>query len=292
MTIEMNAMQVLAPAKINLSLKILRRRSDGFHEIETLITAISLCDEIQIEKQARGIDFRCDDPSVSQGDENLVVRAAKAFFDRTKQKGGVAIELRKKIPHGAGLGGGSSDAAATLLALNQIFETKLSSEELAKLGSKIGSDVPFFIFGSAATCKGRGEIVAPARLKERLSILLLKPDFAVSTSWGYARWHESREIPGVSYAAQELGGQTFVNDLERPVFEKFVFLAQVKMWLLKQPEVGAALMSGSGSTMFAVMRQGADVDSSRRSQAKADLVAKRARQELDHELWTCACETR
>ena len=282
MTFEMNRMQVLAHAKINFSLKILARRSDGFHEIETLIAPISLCDEIKIEKQARGLNFQCDDPSVPQGDDNLVVLAAKAFFDQTKQKGGISIELQKKIPHGAGLGGGSSDAAATLLALNQLFEAKLSNEELAKLGSTIGSDVPFFIFGSAATCKGRGEIVSPTQLKKKLSILLLKPGFSVSTSWAYARWQESRAIPGVSYVAQEFAGQTFVNDLERPVFEKFVFLAELKAWLLKQPEVGAALMSGSGSTMFAAMRQGADVD----------LVAKRARKELDRELWTCACETR
>ena len=274
-------MQVLAPAKINLSLKILGRREDGFHEIETLIAPVSLFDEIQIEKQARGIDFQCDDPSVPQGDDNLVVRAAKAFFDQTKQKGGVAIELQKKIPHGAGLGGGSSDAAATLLALDQIFKTKLSREELVKLGSTIGSDVPFFIFGSAAMCKGRGEIVTPAKLNQQLSILLLKPDFGVSTSWAYSRWQESRAIPGMAYAAQEFAGQTFVNDLERPVFEKFVFLAELKMWLLKQPEVGAALMSGSGSTMFAVLRQNADVD----------LLAKRAREGLDPELWMCACET-
>jgi len=274
-------MQVSAPAKINLSLKILRRRSDGFHEIETLIAPLSLCDEIKIEKQARGIDFQCNDPSVPKGDQNLVVRAAKAFFDQTKQKGGVAIELKKKIPHGAGLGGGSSDAAATLLALNQIFKMKLSREELVKFGSTIGSDVPFFIFGSAAMCEGRGEMVTPARLKERLSILLLKPAFGVSTSWAYARWLESRAIPSVAYAVQEFAGQTFVNDLERPVFEKFVFLAQLKMWLLKQPEIGAALMSGSGSTIFAVMRQNADVD----------LLAKRACDRFDRELWTCTAQT-
>src|SRR5207302_1323419 len=178
-------------------------------------------------------------------------------------------------------GGGSSDAAATLLALNQIFETKLPREELVKLGSIIGSDVPFFIFGSAAMCKGRGEIVTPAKLNQQLSILLLKPDFGVSTSWAYSRWQESRAIPGMAYAAQEFAGQTFVNDLERPVFEKFVFLAELKMWLLKQPEVGAALMSGSGSTIFTVLR-----DSGRVNQ-----LAARAKAKIDSELWTCACET-
>jgi 4-diphosphocytidyl-2-C-methyl-D-erythritol kinase len=275
-------MQVQAPAKINLSLRILNSRSDGFHEIETFITPISLSDELNIEKQARGIDFQCDDPSVPHGDDNLVVRAVKAFFEETNLNGGVAITLQKKIPHGAGLGGGSSDAAATLLALNQLFETKLPREALAKLGSAIGSDVPFFLFESAAICKGRGELVMPTKLRERWSILLFKPNFGVPTAMAYSHWKNSRQIPGISYEPQEFGGRTFVNDLERPVFEKFVFLGQMKVWLVKQPEVGAALMSGSGSTVFAVMRPNVDVD----------LLAKRAKAELDPELWTCVAHTR
>ena len=276
-------MQVLAPAKVNLSLKILKRRGDGFHEIETLIAPISLCDEIKIDNidGDQVVEFRCDDVSVPGSDENLAVRAAKAFFERTGINGGVLIELRKKVPHGAGLGGGSSDAASTLLALNELFHTNLPREALTKIAETIGSDVPFFIFQSAAVCRGRGELVAPTKLSEPLLLLLLKPAFAVSTAWAYSRWRDSREIPDVSYAAQDFAGQTFVNDLERPVFEKFIFLARVKTWLLDQPEVGAALMSGSGSTVFAVMRENAD----------ANRVAKRAQAELDPELWTCVCET-
>ena len=276
-------MQVSAPAKINLFLKVLRRRPDGFHEIETFISPISLCDQIKIDKNKRGqgISFRCDDPSVPRGSENLAVRAANAFFAATQTKPAVSIVLKKKIPHGAGLGGGSSDAAAVLLALNQLFATKLSREKLAKLGSTIGSDVSVFIFESAAVCTGRGEIVTPRKLTQQLSILLVKPDFGVSTPWAYKRWQNSRELPGISYAQQDFRGQKLHNDLERPVFEKFIFLAQLKMWLLKQPEVGAALMSGSGSTVFAVLRPNADVD----------LLAKRVRKELDREIWTCVCET-
>jgi 4-diphosphocytidyl-2-C-methyl-D-erythritol kinase len=283
MTTEIDAMQVLSPAKINLSLRILGKRSDGFHEIETLIAPISLYDEIRIDKgdAKEGIEFRCSDPSVPKGGENLAVRAAKAFFAATKIDPAISIELKKKIPHGAGLGGGSSDAASVLLALNELFERKLPREALAKMAEAIGSDVPFFVFQSAAMCKGRGEVVTPLKLQERLSILLFKPDFAVPTAWAYSRWQDSREIPGVSYAAQQFAGQTFINDLERPVFEKFVFLAELKMWLLNQSEVAAALMSGSGSTVFAVLPRNVD----------ADLVAKRARSELDPELWTCACET-
>jgi 4-diphosphocytidyl-2-C-methyl-D-erythritol kinase len=277
-------MQVIAPAKINLSLRVLGRRSDGFHEIETFIAPISLCDEIKIELRSRKseIAFRCDDPSVPKGEDNVVVRAANVFFQETKITGGVSIMLKKRIPPAAGLGGGSSDAASTLLALDELFETNLPCEALAKVAEMIGSDVPFFIFQSAAVCKGRGELVSPARLRERLSVLLLKPAFGVPTQWAYSRWRDSREIPDVSYAAQEFESQTFVNDLERSVFEKFVFLAQLKMWLLKQPEVGAALMSGSGSTVFAIIAD----------PAKANQLATRAKAQLDPELWTCACETR
>jgi len=285
-------MQLFAPAKINLSLRVSGKRTDGFHEIETMIAPVSLCDELTIEKQSRWIDFSCNDSSIPGGDDNLVVRAAKAFFETVKMKRGVAIALKKRIPHGAGLGGGSSDAASTLLALNEVFETKLSREALAKIAESIGSDVPFFIFQSPAVCKGRGELVAPIELRERLraaarapiisglSILLFKPEFGVPTAWAYQRWQKSREVPGVHYLPQEFANQIFQNDLERPVFEKFVFLAEMKMWLLQQPEVGAALMSGSGSTLFAVLRLGANVD----------VLATRAKAELDPLLWTCGCE--
>lgn len=277
----MTKMQVLAPAKINLSLRVLGKRNDGFHEIETFIAPISLCDEIEIERQSRWIDFGCDDPAIPKGDENLVMRAVKIFFETTKTKGGVKIALRKKIPHGAGLGGGSSDAASTVLALNELFQTNLPREALAKLAEPIGSDVPFFIFGSAALCKGRGELVMPEPLPKHLSILLLKPRFAAPTATAYARWKESKPIPGVNYDPQKFAGKTLVNDLERPVFEKFVFLADLKMWLLKQPAVAAALMSGSGSTVFAVIKAGGD----------AAALAKRACDELDSQLWTYVCET-
>lgn len=285
-------MQVFAPAKINLSLRVLGKRNDGFHEIETVIAPVSLADELTIEKQPRWIDFSCNDPSIPRGDDNLVVRAAKLFLEATKVKAGAAITLNKKIPHGAGLGGGSSDAASTLLALNEVFETKLPREALAKMSESIGSDVPFFIFQSPAICRGRGELVMPIKLRERLrtpspapiisglSILLFKPEFGVPTAWAYQRWQNAREIPSVHYLPQEFANQIFQNELERPVFEKFVFLAEMKMWLLKQPEVGAALMSGSGSTIFAVLRLGANVD----------VLATRAKAELDPLLWTCACE--
>ncbi len=267
-------MQLRAPAKINLSFRVLGRRADGFHDIETLMAPISLHDVLTIEPN-ESIEFTCDDPSLPTGDDNLVVKAARLFGR------GARIHLEKRIPHGAGLGGGSSDAASALLGLNQIYGTNLPREALAKMAAEIGSDVPFFIFESAARCSGRGELVAPTRLTSAIRLLLLKPAFGVPTPWAYSRWSQSRELPGIDYAAQEFAGLTFVNDLERPVFEKFVFLAEAKRWLRAQPEVGAALMSGSGSTLLAAVRDGADAES----------LGARARAELDEELWTCACET-
>jgi 4-diphosphocytidyl-2-C-methyl-D-erythritol kinase len=276
-------MQLYAPAKINLSFEIKGRREDGFHEIETLMAPISLSDRLTIEPgQTTGdISFSCGDSSLPKGEGNLVVRAARLFQKATQMGTGVEIVLEKKIPHGAGLGGGSSDAAATLLGLNELFETHLDQKDLIELAAQIGSDVPFFILGSIATCRGRGEIVEPARLPANFRLLLVKPDCGVPTPWAYGRWKDSRELPGVEYAPQEFSGVHFVNDLERPVFEKFVLLGYLKTWLRLQPEVGAALLSGSGSTVFAVLRDDAD----------AEKLAAHVREEIDSTLWTCHCET-
>src|SRR6202521_2605085 len=236
-------MQLYAPAKINLSREIKARREDGFHEIETLMTPISLADRLTIERadETEGVDFSCDDAALPAGENNLVVRAAKLFQKSTKTSGGLRLSLEKKIPHGAGLGGGSSDAATTLLGLNELFAPRLGPKDLMELAAQLGSDVPFFIAQSAAVCRGRGEIVSPMKLPSALRLLLVKPDFGVPTPSAYARWKDSRELPGVDYAPQEFSRVLFRNDLERPVFEKFVLLAYLKTWLRQQAEVGAAL---------------------------------------------------
>ncbi len=277
-------MQLFAPAKINLSFKILRRREDGFHEIETLMAPISLGDELAIEPNdsGAGLSFSSDDPTLPAGEENLVVRAARRFFAEIREEPRVRITLRKKIPHGAGLGGGSSDAASTLLGLNELYGGRLASPRLTSLAAEIGSDAPFFLARGAARCRGRGEIVEPVGSLAELSLLLLKPDFGVPTPWAYQQWRDSRELPGVDYGPQKVGDLIFENDLERPVFEKHLFLARMKGWLREQPEVAAALLSGSGSTTFAVLREA----------TAADALAERARAELDPELWSAAAAIR
>jgi 4-diphosphocytidyl-2-C-methyl-D-erythritol kinase len=275
-------MQLWAPAKINISFAIKGRRPDGFHEIETLMAPILLADRLTIKKSPRAgeIDFSCDDNSLPIGEDNLVVRAAKLFRERTGDNAGVTITLEKKIPHGAGLGGGSSDAASTLLGLNEFFDAGLPEEELLRLAALLGSDVPFFVTRSAAVCRGRGELVTPVGLNTEFRVVLFKPDFGVPTPWAYRQWTDSREVPGIDYSPQEFGGVRFFNDLERPVFQKFIFLAHLKTWLRGQPEVAIALMSGSGSTLFAVIGDSSEPE---------DLAA-RARREIDPTLWTCATQ--
>jgi 4-diphosphocytidyl-2-C-methyl-D-erythritol kinase len=249
-------MEFSAPAKINLSLRVLRKREDGFHEIETLMAPISLADTLEIERRpSGGLEFGCSDPSLPADGDNLVVRAVHSFCSALRVGPHLRIQLTKRVPHGAGLGGGSSDAAATLLALDQLFETRLPRAELSRMAAALGSDIPFFIAQGAAWCRGRGEIVEPCALDRALPLLLIKPPFPVPTPWAYRAWRDSLEIPGIPYAPQRFDWGELVNDLERPVFGKYLQLAEMKRWLLDQPETAGALMSGSGSTVFAVLRE-------------------------------------
>jgi 4-diphosphocytidyl-2-C-methyl-D-erythritol kinase len=189
--------------------------------------------------------------------------------------------LKKTIPHGAGLGGGSSDAAMTLLGLNRLNNFKLSVDSMHELAASLGSDIPFFLTTGASRCTGRGEKIEPVPSPPPMAVLLLKPSFNVPTPDAYGRWQQSLELPGVRYAAHEIDGFSLSNDLERPVFAKHRFLAELKQWLLARRETAAALMSGSGSTVFAVLNDGAD----------AETLAKSARDELDPGLWHWAGRT-
>lgn len=271
-----------APAKVNLSLRVLGRREDGFHDIETRMVPLALADQVRLAPGERdGIEFLCDDPTLPADGNNLAVRAATAFCERADCTPRLRLELTKRVPHGAGLGGGSSDAATVLLGLNEFHGFPLLPETLDGLAAGLGSDVPFFLVRGAAICRGRGERVEPAEFSYRLPLLLLKPPFGVPTPWAYGRWREARKIPGVRYAAQVFSWGELVNDLERPVFEKYVFLATLKGWLLEQPEVAGALLSGSGSTTLAVLRE----------PGVGAAVAGRAQATFGESLWTCETTT-
>lgn len=250
---------VAAPAKINLSLRIVRKREDGFHELVTRMAPLELADELQFSK-AEKASFTCSDSTVPADGSNLVLKAIRILERHCERELPLAIHLEKNIPHGAGLGGGSSDAAVTLRAVNELCDLRLSQETLLQLAAELGSDVPFFLWSCIADCEGRGEIVTPKpEIKLGWPILLIKLPFGVPTPWAYQQWRDSMKIPGIDYSPQIVNGTELVNDLERPVFQKHFILAELKQNLRKHKGVRAALMSGSGSTVFAVLDQKAEV---------------------------------
>jgi 4-diphosphocytidyl-2-C-methyl-D-erythritol kinase len=263
-----------APAKLNLSLRVVGKRDDGFHEIETLMLALpGLADRVSLAP-GDGFAFECDAEGVPSDDRNLAVRAVRVFEEATGLRIEGRLRLEKRIPHGAGLGGGSSDAAAVLRLLAK-FHGGVGEGRLHEMAARIGSDVPFFLRGGAAWCRGRGERIEPAAEPPPLHLLLLKPWFGVDTPDAYRRWKDAEPLPGVDFAPQHCAAGELVNDLERPVFAKHLFLAEMKGWLRARPEVEAALMSGSGSTVFGVLRPGTD----------AGELAAAARRDLDSDLW-------
>lgn len=244
-----------SPAKINLWLRVLGKRSDGFHEVQTRLCRLALGDTVELEHCGKGtqVSLTCSDPTVPLDESNLAMRALRAFENRMGKQSSWRLHLEKKIPAGAGLGGGSSNAATVLKGANQLTGSPLSLAQLIELAAQIGSDVPCFLLDTpAADGAGRGEQVTPAEFPWNLPLVLIKPPFPIPTPWAYKRWAESKEIPGILYAPQLCPWGAMVNDLERPVFEKFILLPTMKNWLLEHSEVRAALMSGSGSTMFAI----------------------------------------
>lgn len=269
-------MTVNAPAKINLSLKITHKREDGFHELETLVLPLpKLADRLSFTL-ADQYHLHCETPGVPTDDTNLVSQALRIFSEKSGKPCPYQIELVKKVPHGAGLGGGSADAAATFLALNELTKANLPLETLADWAAPLGSDIPLFLYRSPCWCRGRGEIIEPLDLPWHHDILLLKPSFPIPTPWAYSKWQDSTELHGIPYHPQEVEDLLLFNDLERPVFEKHRFLAELKRFLLAQNETKAALMSGSGSTIFAVLNPGAD----------GHALQKRTLAEMDPTMWT------
>src|SRR5262245_62048232 len=174
-----------APAKVNLFLEILSKRADGFHDLATLMVAVNLFDTLVFRSAPEGIALTSNRPDLSSGPDNLIVKAAALLQKRSGRNLGTAIRLVKRIPMQAGLGGGSSDAAATLLALNRLWDLELTREDMADLGAQLGSDVPFFVLADTAWCTGRGEIVDPLPVGARLHFVLVCPPFGCSTAEVY-----------------------------------------------------------------------------------------------------------
>jgi 4-diphosphocytidyl-2-C-methyl-D-erythritol kinase len=257
----LGAVKQAAPAKINLYLHITGRRADGFHELETLMAPISLGDTLDLELIAADIEFTCSDPTLADAKDNLATKAARLFLDEFKLPHGARIHLEKQVPVGAGLGGGSSDAAAVLLALRKLTGVDADDAKLRELAARLGSDIPFFIPGTPAICRGRGEIIEPIELRGAYQGLLVHPGFGVSTPWAYKTYAQN---PRTGEAGRAFADFTMRNDLEPPAFSKYAWLPVAKSWFRAQPGVLDALMSGSGSSVFALTSSNEEVASLQR----------------------------
>ncbi|MBV9462874.1 MAG: 4-(cytidine 5'-diphospho)-2-C-methyl-D-erythritol kinase [Verrucomicrobiae bacterium] len=250
--------RILSNAKINLRLRILRRRPDGFHELETWMLPVDLSDEIEFSA-GRGLQLSCDLPDLPLDERNLAMKAAVLLRDRTGVKKGAKIRLFKKIPLGAGLGGGSSNGTYVLRGLNRLWKLELSDDRLEEMAAELGSDTAFFVRNKPAIATGRGEKLRPLALSEPLPLVLFKFDFGSATGWAYQHCgkreagsgqRETADVPP-SLSAQN-ASSFLVNDLEPPVFRKFPILGLAKEFAAGRRGVRGVMMSGSGSTLFAL----------------------------------------
>lgn len=245
-----------AYAKINLSLDILRKRKDGYHELKMIMQTVSLYDEIYIEKSDT-ISIECNKDDIPLNNKNLAWKAADAFFNYTSINSGCKIKLIKHIPDGAGLGGGSSDAATVLLALNEIYNTNITNEELINIAVKIGADVPFFILKGTCLAEGIGEKLTKIENNTDPYILIHKPSFSISTKWAYENLKlDNKNNYNVDKIVENLKDKNYnfkdiFNYLEDVSVSKYPQINDIKN-KMKNYGATAALMSGSGSSVFGI----------------------------------------
>ena len=279
----MPKLTIRAHAKINLDLRLGTRRPDGFHPIDTLFVRTEVADQLSASPTPDGtISLMIEgDESLSAGPDNLVLRAAQALREKGRSSTGAKLILKKEIPQGAGLGGGSSDAAAALQLLRKLWQLSVSDAVLSEIGTRLGSDVPFFLQSSPARGTGRGEILEPIPLQTLPWAVLIHPGFGSPTAEAYRRYaanhrqgEEGRAIPLTLATGKTLELKPR-NDLEPAVEDKFLWIRAARHWLAKQPGVLAARMSGSGSTVFGLWSK----------EGEAKTVADRARNYFGNVAW-------
>ncbi len=247
---------IYAPAKINFCLHVLGKRSDGYHDLAMLMQRVDLCDRIEIELSiGNGVTVRCPSLELPADGENIASRAARLLLKHVGTEAAVSISIDKKIPVAAGLGGGSSDAAAVLLALNEMLSTGLSRSELMDLGVRIGADVPFFIFGRTAWATGVGERLQPWPGLPPVWFVLVNPGIAVSTAWAFQNLGLTRSGATARIPEFPVGTNGLVrllhNDLEAVTCQRYPVITSIKERLIADGAC-CALMSGSGATVFGV----------------------------------------
>ena len=254
----------LSHCKVNLILNILGKRPDGYHELESIMHPVMVCDSLSFSRAGSSIQLTCSDPALPTDSGNLVYRAATLFLESAAIKDGVRIHLEKKLPLAAGLGGGSGNAACTLKALNDLFGAPLSGQQLHALASKLGSDIPFFLQPGPALVTGRGEGIEPLNSFPALAgaaFVLVHPGFGISTSWAYkqlAHYPEAlngrpgraaRTVAILQDSFQGIGAGLY-NSLEAPALPKYPLLVLFQEFFRENNM--PCLMSGSGSTTFAI----------------------------------------
>jgi len=256
-----------SPCKVNLLLNILGRRPDGFHELETVMHPVRVFDGLSFTRAGQGLRLACNEPALPTDGRNLVYRAAEAFREAAGIKDGLSLHLEKRIPLGAGLGGGSGNAATTLLGLNELYGNPLPLARLEVLAAGLGSDVPFFLQARPALATGRGEKIQPLEFFPALrgaAFVLVHPGFGIATAWAYqqlARFpaalngqpgRAEKLVSLLQKANLKSAGTEFYNSLEAPALQKYPLLALFQDFF-RAEGAAAALMSGSGSTTFAVL---------------------------------------
>ena len=255
-------MKIRAPAKINLGLRVVGKRADGYHLLDTIMLPISLWDDLTIRrlrpKHLSGtVRVTCDHPDVPHGEANLAYRAARLLLNRQKSAPGIHIHLTKRIPIGAGLGGGSTDAAATLIGVNRLLGLRLSLRQLRRLALSLGADVPFFISGKPARARGIGEKLTLLKSIPDIPLVVIYPNIAVSTAWVFrnlrAKLTKSRLNNSIktSLKSSDRLRRLLVNDLETVALRRYPQIGWQKNRLIREGALGA-LMSGSGSAVFGI----------------------------------------
>ena len=297
----MDSYQLTAPAKINLLLEIIGSRPDGYHELVMVLQSIDLADQLELKPTGGNrIVLHCDHPHVPKDSTNLAYRAAKLMQENFSRQSGIEITIQKHIPIGAGLAGGSTDAAAVLVGLDLMWQLGLTQVELCSLAAQLGSDVPFCIAGGTALALGRGEMLTPLTETDKLYAVLAKyRSLAVSTPWAYKSYRqqfgdtyaqtlgEQQErrrtglsvpmLQAISHRDELAIGQALYNDLERVVLAAHPKVERLRQTLAERSSIGG-MMSGSGPTVFALAQ----------TRSEANLIAEQVKAEInepDLDLW-------
>lgn len=251
----MTELTLKAPAKINLCLAVLGKRPDGYHEVEMLMQMVGLYDEVRVSRTGPGISVECDVPAVPSGRNNIAYRAAAEMLKLAGGAHGLKIKITKRIPVAAGLGGGSSDAAAVLAAADRLLGLGLGPDRLSEIGARLGMDVPFFLHGPTAVARGRGEVLTPLPPLPNLRLLLINPGFETSTAWVYnnLRLGLTKKAGCNKIHRLTVGNiaESLRNDLETVTQAAHPVIAEIKQELLANGARGA-LMSGSGPTVYGI----------------------------------------